>query len=53
MNEEELLKRLEEADDAIRQCVAWANGRQYEWGDRAINAFEFLNKYLEKYDKPV
>lgn len=49
MKEEELLKRLEDADNAIRDCIAWANGRQYEWGERAENAFQFLENYERKY----
>ena len=32
---------------AIIDCLAWSNGREYEWGERAINAFQFLEKALE------
>lgn len=27
---------------AILNCLEWANGHEDEWGDRAINAFAFL-----------
>lgn len=27
---------------AIQDCLDWANGRQYEWGERAENSFAFL-----------
>jgi hypothetical protein len=27
---------------AITNCLDWANGRQSEWGERAENAFAFL-----------
>jgi len=40
------VKELEKADEAIRECVKWANGREYESGERIENAFEFLHKYL-------
>lgn len=33
--------------EAIQNCIDWANNRETEWGDRAINAFEFLYKALE------
>jgi len=32
--------------NAIRDCVDWSNGREYEWGDRAENAFGFLHRAL-------
>ena len=28
---------------AITNCLDWANGRQSEWGERAENAFAFLD----------
>lgn len=31
---------------AIKCCLKWANGRQSEWGDRAENAFSFLEHVL-------
>jgi hypothetical protein len=46
---EKLLEQLIDADNVIRQCIAWANGRQYEWGERAENAFQFLENYENKY----
>ena len=30
-------------ESAVRKCVEWSNGREYEWGDRAENAFGFLH----------
>ena len=33
---------------AIEDCLAWANGHQYEWGDRAENAFQFLENAMNK-----
>ena len=33
---------------AIENCLNWANGRQYEWGDRAENAFAFLEAAMEQ-----
>ena len=45
----DLQKQLYDADNAIRQCIAWANGRQYEWGNRAENAFQFLENYESNY----
>ena len=41
--------QLEAAEHAIVNCVDWANGHEYEWGDRAENAFNFLHQYIEKY----
>lgn len=33
---------------AIRNCLAWANGRESEWGERAESAFQFLYDALEQ-----
>jgi len=41
------VKELENADKAIRDCVKWANGREYESGERIENAFGFLHRYLD------
>jgi queuine/archaeosine tRNA-ribosyltransferase len=45
----DLLVKLSNAENAISQCLAWANGRQYEWGERAENAFQFLENYMLHY----
>lgn len=29
---------------AIDDAICWANGRQYEWGERAENAFAFIER---------
>lgn len=34
--------------EAIQNCIDWANNRESEWGNRAMNAFEFLYKALEE-----
>lgn len=31
---------------AIQNCVNWSNGREYEWGERAEKAFDFLHAAL-------
>lgn len=35
---------------AIERCIEWANNRETEWGDRAINAFQFLYNALDGTD---
>jgi len=51
-DEEIFAQNLERQRDfyksAIENCLAWANGRQYEWGDRAVNAFQFLENAMNK-----
>lgn len=42
---------IAERDDlksAIQNCLNCANGRQSEWGDRAIDAFEFLDAAIAR-----
>jgi len=41
----QLQEDLHKAEDAIKNCIDWANGRESEWGDRAENSFEFLHNY--------
>jgi hypothetical protein len=33
---------------AIEQCIAMANGRETEWGERAESAFEFLHEAIDR-----
>lgn len=42
-----LEERLSKAEYAIRSCLQYANGREVEWGDRAVNALNFLHQYQE------
>lgn len=37
---------IERLKNSINSCLDWANGREYEWGERAINAFSFLREAL-------
>ncbi len=41
-----LLHEMRRYRTAIQNCVNWSNGREYEWGDRAENAFGFLHAAL-------
>jgi hypothetical protein len=41
-----LLHEMRRYRTAIQNCVDWSNGREYEWGDRAENAFAFLHAAL-------
>lgn len=41
-----LLHEMRRYRTAIQNCVEWSNGREYEWGDRAENAFAFLHAAL-------
>lgn len=34
-------------ESAVRNAVKWSNGREYEWGDRAENAFAFLHAAID------
>jgi hypothetical protein len=34
-------------EQAVRRCVEWSNGREYEWGSRAENAFAFLHAAID------
>jgi hypothetical protein len=38
--------REQQLRGAIEQCIDWANNREEEWGDRAVNAFAFLYQAL-------
>ena len=43
----ELVKERDQYRTAIETCLNRANGRQWEWGSRAENAFEFLESAME------
>lgn len=43
---EEIAAERDRYLQAINECLNWANGRQSEWGDRAENAFAFLEKAI-------
>jgi len=50
--ETELADAIRERDhykEAIQNCLGWANGRQSEWGDRASNAFRFIEDAMENF----
>jgi hypothetical protein len=34
---------VERLKKAITNCLDWANNHEYEWGERAVNAFAFLH----------
>jgi hypothetical protein len=34
---------IERLEKAITNCLDWANNREDEWGERAVNAFAFLH----------
>ena len=43
-----IINQRDKYKQAIKDCLSFANGREYEWGERAINAFYFLEKALEE-----
>lgn len=45
---DQLLAEKARLETAIRNCLNWSNGREYEWGERAENAFKFLHDAVAK-----
>ena len=41
------LKKSQPYKEAIQNCLDYANGHQYEWSERAVNAFMFLEKVMD------
>ncbi len=44
----EVKKERDMYREAILNCLDWSNGREYEWGERAENAFAFLHNAIYK-----